>query len=132
MTSLGLASGALSALHAGAGTVLLAQQVPNIDRPHKVAVLGVIAGVSAAFAGLGFGTYLSVDAALVTLVLPRSEDAARDLGMLDIANAGPQVLAPLFAALIISHLAGYRVLFIMGGCCGIAGAIAVLTVRSVR
>ena len=36
------------------------------------------------------------------------------------------------AALIIGHLGGYRVLFILGGCCGIAGAIAVLPVRSVR
>jgi MFS family permease len=88
--------------------------------------------IYAAFAGLAFGTYLSVDAALVTLVLPRSEDAARDLGVLNIANAGPQVLAPLFAALIIGHLGGYRVLFIIGGCCGIVGAIAVLPVRSVR
>jgi len=88
--------------------------------------------IYAAFAGLAFGTYLSVDAALVTLVLPRSEDAARDLGVLNIANAGPQVIAPLFAALIISHFGGYRVLFIIGGCCGIAGALAVLPVRSVR
>ena len=86
----------------------------------------------AAFAGLAFGTYLSVDAALVTLVLPRSEDAARDLGVLNIANAGPQVLAPLFAALIISHLGGYRMLFIAGGGCGIAGSITVMGVRSVR
>ena len=88
--------------------------------------------IFAAFAGLAFGCYLSVDAALVTLVLPRSEDAARDLGVLNIANAGPQVLAPLMAALIISHVGGYRTLFIAGGCCGIAGAIAVLPVRSVR
>src|SRR5580698_7195238 len=86
----------------------------------------------AAFAGLAFGCYLSVDAALVTLVLPRTEDAARDLGVLNIANAGPQVLAPLFAALIISHLGGYRMLFIAGGCCGIAGAFTVMGVRSVR
>jgi MFS family permease len=86
----------------------------------------------AAFAGLAFGTYLSVATALVTLVLPRSEDAARDLGVLNIANAGPQVLAPLLAALVIGHLDGYRVLFILGGCCGIAGALAVLPVRSVR
>src|SRR5215467_15927094 len=50
MVSLGLASGALSAFYAGAGTVLLAQQVENIDRAHKVAVLGVVAGVSAVFA----------------------------------------------------------------------------------
>jgi MFS family permease len=86
----------------------------------------------AAFAGLAFGTYLSVDAALVTLVLPRQESVARDLGVLNIANAGPQVLAPLIAALIIGHLGGYRVLFIIGGCFGVAGAIAVLPVRSVR
>ncbi len=88
--------------------------------------------IFAAFAGLAFGTYLSVDAALVTLVLPRTEDAARDLGVLNIANAGPQVLAPLLAALIISHLGGYRVLFIAGGCCGLIGAVAVMPVRSVR
>ena len=88
--------------------------------------------VFAALAGLAFGCYLSVDAALVTLVLPRGEDAARDLGVLNIANAGPQVIAPLFAALIISHLGGYRTLFIVGGCCGIAGAFAVMGVRSVR
>jgi MFS family permease len=88
--------------------------------------------IFAGFAGVAFGTYLSVDAALVTLVLPRSEDAARDLGVLNIANAGPQVLAPLLAALVISHLGGYRMLFIAGGCCGIAGAIAVVPVRSVR
>jgi hypothetical protein len=65
-------------------------------------------------------------------VLPRTEDAARDLGVLNIANAGPQVLAQLLAALIISHAGGYRTLFIAGGCCGIAGALAVLPVRSVR
>jgi hypothetical protein len=88
--------------------------------------------IYAAFAGLAFGTYLSVDAALVTLVLPRPQDAARDLGVLNIANAGPQVLAPLFAALIIGHLGGYRTLFVIGGCCGIVGAIAVLAVQSVR
>jgi MFS family permease len=88
--------------------------------------------IFAALAGLAFGCYLSVDAALVTLVLPRGEDAARDLGVLNIANAGPQVIAPLFAALIISHLGGYRTLFIVGGCCGIAGAFAVMGVRSVR
>jgi MFS family permease len=88
--------------------------------------------IFAGFAGVAFGTYLSVDAALVTLVLPRSEDAARDLGVLNIANAGPQVLAPLLALLIINHLGGYPTLFLAGGCCGVAGAVAVIGVRSVR
>jgi MFS family permease len=111
----------LSSAIAGAGCIL-----PVLSPTFRV--IEVFAG----FAGLAFGTYLSVDAALVTLVLPRSEDAARDLGVLNIANAGPQVLAPLFAALVISHLGGYRVLFILGGCCGIAGALAIMPVRSVR
>jgi MFS family permease len=111
----------LSSAIAGAGCVLPVL-APNF---RSVAIFAV-------FAGLAFGTYLSVGTALVTLVLPRGEDAARDLGVLNIANAGPQVLAPLFAALIISHLGGYRVLFVIGGCCGIAGALAVLPVRSVR
>jgi MFS family permease len=111
----------LSSAVAGAGCVL-----PVLSPTFRSAE------IFAAFAGLAFGTYLSVATALVTLVLPRGEDAARDLGVLNIANAGPQVLAPLLAALIISHLGGYRVLFVIGGCCGIAGAIAVLPVRSVR
>lgn len=111
----------VSSAVAGVGCVLpvLSPTFPTIE-------------IFAAFAGIAFGTYLSVDAALVTLVLPRSEDAARDLGVLNIANAGPQVIAPLFAALVISHLGGYRMLFVLGGCCGVAGAFAVMPVRAVR
>lgn len=45
--------------------------------------------------GLSFGLYLAVDQALMTRVLPSVENAARDLGILNIANAGPQVLGPL-------------------------------------
>jgi MFS family permease len=111
----------VSSAVAGAGCILpvVSPTFPTIE-------------IFAALAGIAFGTYLSVDAALVTLVLPRSEDAARDLGVLNIANAGPQVLAPLFAAVIISHLGGYRMLFVLGGCCGIAGAFVVMPVRAVR
>jgi MFS family permease len=111
----------ISSAVAGAGCIL-----PVISPTFRT--IEIFAG----FAGVAFGCYLSVDAALVTLVLPRSEDAARDLGVLNIANAGPQVIAPLLAALVISNLGGYRTLFIVGGCCGIAGALAVMGVKSVR
>jgi MFS family permease len=111
----------ISSAVAGAGCIL----------PVLSATFGTVE-IFAAFAGIAFGCYLSVDAALVTLVLPSSEDAARDLGVLNIANAGPQVIAPLLAALVIGHLGGYPVLFIMGGCCGIVGAFAVIPVRAVR
>jgi MFS family permease len=142
----------LAAISAGGAIVAAAVCGPLSDRLNRrkpfVFTSSVIAGagcilpvlsptfttiaVFAVLAGVALGCYLSVDAALVTLVLPRSEDAARDLGVLNIANAGPQVLAPLFAAIIIEHLGGYPVLFIAGGCCGVAAAVAVMQVRSVR
>jgi MFS family permease len=88
--------------------------------------------VFAAVSGLAFGSYLAVDTALVTLVLPRHEDRARDMGVLNIANAGPQIVAPFLAALIIGHLGGYPALFVAGGVVAIAGALAIGPVRSVR
>nr|WP_055501996.1 hypothetical protein [Nonomuraea pusilla] len=39
---------------------------------------------------VAFGVYMAVDTALATLVPPNPENAARDLGVLNIANAGPQ------------------------------------------
>jgi MFS family permease len=47
---IGIAGGALSSMFAGVGTILLPLQVERIDRAHKVAALGVVAGVSAIFA----------------------------------------------------------------------------------
>ncbi|HEX7994192.1 MAG TPA: MFS transporter, partial [Streptosporangiaceae bacterium] len=88
--------------------------------------------VFAAVAGLAFGSYLAVDTALVTLVLPRHEDTARDMGVLNVANAGPQIVAPFLAAFIIGHLGGYPALFVGGGVVAIAGALAIAPVRSVR
>ncbi|GAA2801863.1 hypothetical protein [Nonomuraea dietziae] len=44
--------------------------------------------------GLGFGVYLSVDNALVTQVLPTASGRAKDLGVINVANSGPQVLGP--------------------------------------
>jgi MFS family permease len=88
--------------------------------------------VFAAVAGLAFGSYLAVDTALVTLVLPRHEDAARDMGVHNVANAGPKIVAPFLAAFIIGHLGGYPALFVGGGVVAIAGALAIGPVRSVR
>lgn len=88
--------------------------------------------VFAVLSGLAFGSYMAVDVALVTLVLPRREDAARDMGVLNVANAGPQIVAPFLAALIIGHLGGYPALFVAGGVVAIAGAFAIVPVRSVR
>ncbi|WP_037605125.1 MFS transporter [Streptacidiphilus rugosus] len=81
--------------------------------------------------GLAFGCFMAVDTALVTLVLPRAEDAARDMGVLNIANAGPQIVAPFIASVVVG-LAGYDLLFLLGGLLSVLGALAVRPIRSVR
>ncbi|WP_298446661.1 MFS transporter [Gordonia sp. (in: high G+C Gram-positive bacteria)] len=87
--------------------------------------------VFAALNGLAFGCFIAVDTALVTMVLPKAEHAARDLGVLNIANAGPQILAPFVASAVVS-LIGYTPLFLIGGALAILGALAVAPIRSVR
>ena len=42
--------------------------------------------------GFGYGIYTAVDFALITQVLPGAEDRAKDLGVINIANALPQVV----------------------------------------
>ncbi|MFE3182683.1 MFS transporter [Streptomyces violascens] len=81
--------------------------------------------------GLGFGCYMAVDTALVTLVLPKAEDAARDMGVLNVANAGPQIVAPFAASLIVSVSGGYTALFLAGAALSVLGALAVGPIRSV-
>ncbi|MEU6314886.1 MFS transporter [Streptomyces sp. NPDC047014] len=82
--------------------------------------------------GLAFGCFMAVDTALVTLVLPRAEDAARDMGVLNIANAGPQIIAPFVASAVVTALGGYTPLFLVGGALSLIGALAILPIRGVR
>ncbi|MFE0701700.1 MFS transporter [Streptomyces sp. NPDC058872] len=86
----------------------------------------------AAVNGLGFGCYMAVDTALVTMVLPRAEDAARDMGVLNVANAGPQIIAPFAASLVVSASGGYTALFLVAAVLSVLGALAVRPIRSVR
>ncbi|MEV6006993.1 MFS transporter [Streptomyces sp. NPDC051976] len=88
--------------------------------------------VFSALNGLAFGCFMAVDTALVTLVLPRAENAARDMGVLNIASAGPQIMAPFVASAVISDLGGYTALFVVGGALSVLGALAIVPIRSVR
>jgi MFS family permease len=89
------------------------------------------AAVAALILGLGYGVYLAVDQALITQVLPAAADRARHLGVINIANAAPQVLAPVIAAPIVTQLGGYPVLYsTVALVTGLAG-ILVRRIRSV-
>ncbi|GAA2656167.1 MFS transporter [Paractinoplanes durhamensis] len=92
--------------------------------------------VAAAIFGLGEGVYLAVDLALATEVLPNPDDAAKDMGVLNIANALPQSLVPILAAPVLAIGAGtasnYRLLFLLGAVVAVAGSVLVRMVRGAR
>ncbi len=87
---------------------------------------------AAAVLGIGFGAYTSVDFALLTQVLPAAVDRGKDLGVLNIANALPQVLAPVVAAPIVTKLGGYSTLYAVAAGIRLLGAVFVYRIKSVR
>ena len=91
---------------------------------------GALAG--ATVLGIGFGVYLSVDFALCTEVLPDEEARAKDLGVINIANALPQVFAPFLGAVLIAKLGGYGTLYTASAAVCVLGSVLVTRIRSVR
>ncbi|MDF3297427.1 MFS transporter [Streptomyces tropicalis] len=87
--------------------------------------------VAAAVLGVGFGVFTSVDFALMTDVLPAAPDRGKDLGVINVANALPQVAAPALAAPVVTHLGGYRVLYLLAAAAAVAGALLVGRIRGV-
>ena len=87
-----------------------------------------------ALTGMGHGVYEGVNLALVTEVLPdRARHAAKDLGLLNITNTLPQVIAPLAAPAILALSGGdYMLLFLVAGAVPLVGTALLSPVRSVR
>jgi MFS family permease len=75
--------------------------------------------VCGAVISLGFGMFLAVDMALMTRVLPHPEDAAKDMGIVNIANDIGSSLANSAASPIVSA-GGYPLFF------GVLAVFAVL------
>lgn len=86
---------------------------------------------AAALLGLGFGLYIAVDQALITQVLPRAGDRAKDLGVINIANSAPQVLGPALAAPIVAYAGGYAGLYLTSTVVTVLGGVLVWKIRSV-
>ena len=83
--------------------------------------------------GIGFGLYMSVDAALMTEVLPNEDGAAaKDLGILNVATNIPQAMSPAIAGLIIGSLGGYPMLFVFGMVFTVLAAIVIAPIRGVK
>lgn len=93
--------------------------------------------VAQAVIGFGAGSFMSVDTALATQVLPNSKDTAKDLGVLNMANALPQSLAPVIAPSIIAFgattsLGGYSTFYLFGALVALAGAVLVYRIKGVK
>ncbi len=96
--------------------------------------------------GLAFGIYTAVDFAMITQVLPAATERGKDLGVINIANALPQVLAPVCAGLILTLVAslggtvtvegggwslGYGLVYGFSFAVSLLGSVLVTRIRSV-
>ena len=97
--------------------------------------------------GCSYGIYVSVDFALITEVLPGAEDRGKDLGVINIANALPQVLAPVLAGVLLAIVeasggavdtdghgfsVGYLVLYGVAFASSVLGSVFVTRIKGVR
>ncbi|KRC47352.1 hypothetical protein ASE16_18825 [Leifsonia sp. Root227] len=98
--------------------------------------IGIVV-VAQAIIGFGAGSFLSVDTALATQVLPNPADTAKDLGVLNIANALPQSVAPAIAPAVIAFgattaLGGYTLWYLFGALVALSGAVLVYKIKGIK
>jgi len=111
-----------------------------------------IALVGAGLLGLGYGSFMAVDQALATQVLPDAHSRGKDLGIMNIATAVPQAFGPLLGAMIVligvnvatgggtipsaasfaGAGTGFTALFVASAVIAIAGGAAILPIKSVK
>lgn len=86
--------------------------------------------------GFSYGIYVGVDLALVVDVLPNPDDAGKDLGVFNMANAMPQSIAPPLAAFLlgVGSATGqnYELMLWIAGLLALVGAFVVLPIKQVR
>lgn len=90
---------------------------------------GAITG--AAVLGIGYGVYLAVDFALLTQVLPSAASRGKDMGVINVANSLPQVIAPIIAFPLVAYLGGYVTLYVVAAIIGLLGAVFVVKIKGV-
>jgi len=111
-----------------------------------------IAIVGGALLGLGYGSFMAVDQALATQVLPDAHSRGKDLGIMNIATAVPQAVGPLLAAMIVligvnvatgggsipvtgtfaGASAGFTALFVASAVTAVLGGLAVYPIKGVK
>jgi hypothetical protein len=102
--------------------------------------------VAAVVMGCAYGIYTAVDFALITEVLPAAMDRAKDLGVINIANALPQVIAPVLAGVLLAVVeaaggvvesdgsgfsVGYFAVYLLAFVASLLGSVFVTRIRGV-
>ncbi|KRN59470.1 MFS transporter [Limosilactobacillus secaliphilus] len=133
------------------GLIFAAVSGPVADRIHSikkvVAVSTICLGVGVLFplfdpapwtmfayaiiGGSAIGIYNSVDQALNVTVLPNKNNAAKDLGIMNLANTLGQILGPVVASITITSL-GYHAIFAVAGIMCLFGACLIMLIKSVK
>ncbi|GAA3282207.1 MFS transporter [Nesterenkonia halobia] len=116
----------ISAIMFAVGSYLLM----HIDSPLEFYLVEVLLGAA-------FGIYMGVDMALVLQVLPNKDDTAKDLGVFNLANAGPQSLAPYVGAFLLATAAGasgpnYTLLLGAAAAAAVAGALVIIPIKKAK
>ena len=100
--------------------------------------LPIVLAAGAIF-GLGYGAYVSVDWALVADVLPSHRHYARDMGVWNISQSLPQVIAPVIGGPLIDSFTrahqpvlGFQLLFAMAILYCLIGTVTVRYIRGVK
>lgn len=133
------------------GILFTALAGPISDKMHRlkapVALTTVLLGVGAFFpffdakpwtmfvyalvAGIGMGAYNAVDQALNVAVLPNPNSAAKDLGIINMANTLGQVFGPMIAAVAISTM-GYKAMFPVETAICVVGGLLIMMIKRVK
>ena len=85
----------------------------------------------AVIAAFGNGLYNSVDGALNMDVLPSSDTAGKDLGLINLANTLGQMLGAMVASAIVEGF-GYQAVFIFAVAMEIIGGFLIAAIKRVR
>lgn len=81
--------------------------------------------------GLALSTFLAVELALLTQLLPSADDRGKDLGLAGVADSIPNSLGPFLAGSIVA-LAGYPQMFLAAALTTTVGALLVTRTKSQR
>ncbi len=128
LSMVGLVFLAVASIFGGIFSDKIRRQKPFIYISSAVMLIGLVLDVIAPnmlyiyiagiLTNLAYGLYLGVDAALIARILPNKEDAAKDYGIMNIANTIPQSIVPFMAPLLLA----------IGGWVFFFGSLAVGTV----